>query len=143
MAILEFFAKLAFIDWCATHPPHWEPPHIPEDADPTKELQGWATKPWVAQAITRFHYFIVAGLILLVSITNHDEVFNLRYGPFLIVPGYRIFVALLPRYKPYGGVWDKIRESAEQTPLPGFADKIKEQSPGNPLSGFLGKDKQG
>jgi len=142
MKSFEFLAMIAFIDWCAVHPPHWQPPRIPQDADPTKEFQGWMTKPWVAQAITRFHYFILAVLLVTVAITHHPETFNLAYGPFLCVPGYRVFVALLPTYKPYPGVWDKVKEGASRTPIPGAVDKIKDTAGGNPLSGVFGKGQE-
>jgi hypothetical protein len=118
MPCFEFLAVVAFIDWCATHPPHWQPSSLPEGVDPTKELQGWATQPWVARAIERFYYSILTGLVVVVVITRYGEVFDLRSGPFLLVPGYRILIALLPRYKPYGGVWDKAKEGVQKTQLP-------------------------
>ena len=140
MAVFEFLALIVFIDWCGTRPPHWQPPSIPKDVDPTKEFQGWMTKPWVAQAITQFHYLLLTGLILLVIVTHREETFNLKYGPFILVPGFRIFVGMLPRYKPYGGVWDKLKEGAERTPIPAVVDRVKEKTSGNPLSGILGTE---
>src|SRR5436190_22843161 len=90
MSPLEYLAVIAFLDWCASHPPKWHPPRAPQDIDPTKEMQGWMTKPWVADAINRFFYFILGGLITISMITHHNAAFSLMYGPFMCIPAYRV-----------------------------------------------------
>ena len=135
MSTFKYLVIVAFLDWCGTHPPIWRPPHFPQDVDPSKEMQGWMTKPWVGQAITRIYYFMLAALIVLVMITHHEAAFSLEYGPFMCVPGYRVVVGLLPMYKPYPGVWDKIKEKSSHTPLPGVWDKVKASTGSNPLTG--------
>ena|SRR5579859_2410822 len=139
MSTLEFFATIAFLDWCASHPPSWHPPRIPQTADPTKEVQGWMTKPWVAQAINQCYFILLAALIVITAVMHPAEMCNLKRGPLMLVPAYRVVVGLLPGYKPYQGAWDKVKEVTGKTGVQGGYERVREATGENPLiQGIIG-----
>jgi len=130
MSTLEYIATIAFLDWCATHPPNWHPPSLPKNAaaaDPTKQAQSCLTRPWVAQAINQFYFVLLAGLIVVAVVTHPQAACTVKWGPFMLVPGYRVFVALLPGYTPYRGAWEGVKEGVGKTPLPGAYEKVKDE----------------
>ena len=141
MSTLEYLAIIAFIDWCGTHPPNWHPPRLPQEfSDPTKEMQGWMSKPWVAQAINQFYFIILGGLIVIAVMTHPVAAVSLKWGPLMCVPAYRVLIALLPAYKPYPGAWDRVKEGVGKTPIPGAFDKAKDAAERNPIAqGLMGK----
>jgi hypothetical protein len=139
MSAFEYIATIAFLDWCATHPPTWHPPRVPKEADPTKEIQGLMTKPWVGPAIKQVYFLILAGLIAVAVISHPAEACELKWGPFMLLPGYRVFVALLPGYRPYPGAWDKVKEAAGKSSVPEAYEKAKESAGNNPvIQGLIG-----
>jgi hypothetical protein len=139
MSGFEYIITIAFLEWSAAHPPTWDPPRIPQEADPTKELQGLLTKPWIGPAIKQFYFLILAGLIAVAVVTHPAEACKLTWGPFMLVPGYRVFVGLMPAYRPYPGAWDKVKEAARKTDVPEAFEKAK-QSAGNSsvIQGLIG-----
>jgi hypothetical protein len=139
MSAFEYLAIIAFLDWSAAHPPTWDPPRVPQEADPTKEMQGWMTKPWIGPAIKQFYFLILAGLIVVAVITHPAEACKLKWGPFMLLPGYRVFVGLMPVYKPYPGVWDRVKEAAANTSIPDAYEKAKESAGANSvIQGLVG-----
>jgi hypothetical protein len=84
---LEYVAMSVLIDWCGTKP------RLPWPPRPTFTPERLVPRP-IDTLIGNVYYLVLAGLILTTVATHPVEAVSWRYGPFMLVPAFRVAVGL-------------------------------------------------
>lgn len=94
MSQLEYLGITAVLaGWCGNEP--HKPPHIYVPTDPDLPSDNPVRpRSLVRRHINNLYQLSLAGLILITAATHPEEAFSLRYGPFMLVPAFKVLVGL-------------------------------------------------
>jgi len=81
---LEFLALVAFDDYCGTWWPRRGGPGGPPPGP---------GNPWF-KAATNIYYSIVGVALITAVVTHPEQAMDLRYGPFVLIPAFRVLSGL-------------------------------------------------